>query len=733
MIDWERHWITPAYIIGAAFDGKQGYFVSREHVAAFWNAHDEAGAVFHNAAFDLDVIRLVAPELDVYAKVDADLVWDTWLLHRLYALAIEGHTAGNEGQATLEACAERYLDINLPKDVIDDSGQLVRTSYGQWLNKPLAKMSAVYLEYLAKDAIATRQVFKRLTKKIDELLGDCRGVWGYVSDEWSHECRERWGPLTHHIQLRAAIVLKEITRNGLHIDLARRDEAVPMLKAQRDEVESHLRDQGVLTKGKGSQKALQTKLQKLAALHPAVNFPRTEKGLFATSAEALHDLVEYVPFVNDLLKYRALDKLLETFLNKLDRGVVHSSFGVLARSGRTSSFGELNAQNLPKDDRIRNCFVPSKGHVFLDHDYSTIELAALAQACVSQFGWKSEMATRINAGDDLHQVFAGFVTRKPQEEVTASERARVKPINFGKPGGMGPRSLQTYAKMTYGIEYTEHEVAELSEQWLDLFPEMREFLKDTVDTPLELARALDLTLVGHHEHTDDDRMLRHPQNAGQGHRPNPILGMMCLRALGSDDPRTVKGKPYTPACVDYFWTKLGHLTEGLPEKFAKAIRERTPSKALQRFVSSHVGRAGVFVLTGRMRAAAGYTARHNTIFQGLTSDGAKIALWKVWRKDYKIANFIHDQILVEVPATDDLKEHAERIKKLMIKGMKEVLPDVRIDVKYAATDRWRKKAEAVFDEQGRLRLWHPKKDRTVSPRSAQRSEKQKSVSVRASG
>src|SRR5438445_721346 len=133
---------------------------------------------------------------------------------------------------------------------------------------------------------------------------------------------------------------------------------------------------------------------------------------------------------------------------------------------------------------------------------------------------------------------------------------------------MGPRSLQTYAKMTYGIDYTEHEVKELSEQWLDLFPEMREFLKDTVNTPLELAR-----------------------------------------------------------------------------------------------------------------------------------DGAKLGPWRVWRNGYKIVNFIHDQILVEVPAADDLKRHAERIKKRMIAGMKEVLPDLLVGVTYAATDRWRKGAEAVFDDE----------------------------------
>ncbi len=725
-IDENRHWITPAYVIGAAFDGKHGYFVPREHMAAFWNTHDEVGVIFHNAAFDLDVIHLLVPDLDVYAKVDADRVWDTLLLHRLSALATEGHTAGNKDEATLETCAERYLGIDLPKDVTDDAGDPVRTSYGKWLNKPIHKMPELYLEYLAKDVIATRRVYKELRRRIDALLGDCRDVWGYVSDEWLQECRDRWGPLTHHIQLRAAIVLKEITRNGMHIDLARRDELVPILESQRELFESRLRDQGVLAKGKGSQKALQAKFRKLAAMHPEVNFPKTDKEKFATSAEALHDLAAYVPFVDDLLKYRTVDKLLETFLSKLDRGVVHSSFGVLARSGRTSSFGDLNAQNLPKDDRIRNCFVPSKNNVFLDLDYSTIELAALAQACTSQFNWVSEMAARINAGDDLHRVFAGFVTRKSRDEVTDSERARVKPINFGKPGGMGAGSLQTYAKMQYGIAYDKHEVEELSEQWLDLFPEMREFLKDTVDTPLELARALGLTLLGHHEHTDDARMLRHPLNAGQEHTPSPILGMMCLKVLGHENPRTAKGQPYSQADLDYFWTRFEQLADQLPAKFAKAIRSRKPSKALQRFVSSYVGRAGVFVLTGRLRAAAGYTARHNTIFQGLTSDGAKLGLWRVWRKGHKIVNFIHDQILVEVPAGDELKAHAERVKKLMIKGMKEVLPDLLVDVKYAATDRWRKKAEAVFDEQGRLCLWYPKQDKKDSSHSAKHNAKRKS-------
>ncbi len=59
------------------------------------------------------------------------------------------------------------------------------------------------------------------------------------------------------------------------------------------------------------------------------------------------------------------------------------------------------------------------------------------------------------------------------------------------------------------------------------------------------------------------------------------------------------------------------------------MRDRRPSPELRRGVAGLVGLAGVYTLTGRLRAAAGFTARRNTVFQGLTSDGAKLALWRV--------------------------------------------------------------------------------------------------------
>ncbi len=143
---------------------------------------------------------------------------------------------------------------------------------------------------------------------------------------------------------------------------------------------------------------------------------------------------------------------------------------------------------------------------------------------------------------------------------------------------------------------------------------MREFLADTVDTPGELAAAAGLTALDHFDHTGDDRFLRHPDGAGQGDQPNRFLGMMAIKVLGHDDPCKRSGEPYSAADMDYFWTRLAGLADGLDAKWADAVRARTPSKGLQRAVAALVGRAGVFVLTGRLRALAGYTARHNTIF-----------------------------------------------------------------------------------------------------------------------
>src|SRR5262245_43358792 len=134
-IDEARDWLTPPFVLGAAFGGERGYFLQREHVGAFLDAHREVAVVCHNAAFDLAVLHLVAPGADVYDLVERNQVWDTQLLHRLYALATQGHAAQGKGQSTLEHCAAAYLGAELPKELEDSVGDDVRLSWGKWLGK----------------------------------------------------------------------------------------------------------------------------------------------------------------------------------------------------------------------------------------------------------------------------------------------------------------------------------------------------------------------------------------------------------------------------------------------------------------------------------------------------------------------------------------------------------------------------------------------------------------------
>src|SRR5262249_33545234 len=151
-------------------------------------------------------------------------------------------------------------------------------------------------------------------------------------------------------------------------------------------------------------------------------------------------------------------------------------------------------------------FVPAPGHVFIDLDFKTIELATLAQACLTQFNLDSKMAAELNAGKDLHALVAAVaaeVTGKDKGEVTKQARNKAKPINFGKPSGMGTTTLKQYAKTSYGVRLTDEEVEGLSNAWFKLFPEMKDFLADTTDTGAELAKLLNLTPETHFDHTID--------------------------------------------------------------------------------------------------------------------------------------------------------------------------------------------------------------------------------------
>ena len=128
-------------------------------------------------------------------------------------------------------------------------------------------------------------------------------------------------------------------------------------------------------------------------------------------------------------------------------------------------------------------------------------------------------------------------------------------------------------------------------------------------------------------------------------------------------------------------------------------------KVLSRFEARTVG--------GRIRANSSYCSACNYPFQGQASDGAKKALWYLFMERFKVVDFIHDEVIVEIPDDDTREANRLRIEFLMVEAMKETCPDVLIAVEGSMMYRWYKEAEPVFNADGTMAVWFPKGNHNV--------------------
>lgn len=162
---------------------------------------------------------------------------------------------------------------------------------------------------------------------------------------------------------------------------------------------------------------------------------KTSTGAYSTSAEVLEELSASVPFVKNVLEYRTLSKLKSTYADGLanyidENNKIHTSFQqTVTATGRLSST-DPNLQNIPirmeLGRQIRKVFVPKDGYIFIDADYSQIELRLLAHMSKDQ-----DMIDDFVEGKDIHTSTAAKVFGVPFEEVTPLMRRNAKAVNFG--------------------------------------------------------------------------------------------------------------------------------------------------------------------------------------------------------------------------------------------------------------------------------------------------------------
>lgn len=205
---------------------------------------------------------------------------------------------------------------------------------------------------------------------------------------------------------------------------------------------------------------------------------KTKTG-YSTAADVLEKLAPEHPIVASILEYRTLAKLKSTYADGLagfigPDGRIHSTFNqTITATGRISST-EPNLQNIPVRMElgrlIRKVFVPKPGCVFVDADYSQIELRVLAHISGDE-----QLIEAYKSDADIHRITASKVFHTPFEEVTDLQRRNAKAVNFGIVYGISSFGL------SQDLSITRKEAATYIEQYFATYPQVKTFLDKQVE------------------------------------------------------------------------------------------------------------------------------------------------------------------------------------------------------------------------------------------------------------
>ena len=201
---------------------------------------------------------------------------------------------------------------------------------------------------------------------------------------------------------------------------------------------------------------------------------KTKTG-YSTSAEVLEKLAPEQPVIRDILEYRAVTKLKSTYADGLSVFIkederIHTNFNqTITATGRISST-EPNLQNIPMRTelgrKIRKVFIPREGFLFVDADYSQIELRILASLAKDE-----ELIAAYRDHQDIHRSTASKVFHVPFEEVTDLQRRNAKAVNFGIVYGISSFGL------SQDLSISRKEAQQYIEDYFAMYPAVHEYLE----------------------------------------------------------------------------------------------------------------------------------------------------------------------------------------------------------------------------------------------------------------
>ena len=276
--------------------------------------------------------------------------------------------------------------------------------------------------------------------------------------------------LYDEIEMPLVFVLADMEKEGVRAEKAELESYGAQLTRRIAELETSIYEKAGETFNINSPKQLGVILFEKLQMP---NGKKTKTG-YSTAADVLERLAPDYPIVSEILEYRQLTKLKSTYADGLalciaPDGRIHSTFNqTITATGRISST-EPNLQNIPirmeLGRLIRKVFVPKDGYVFIDADYSQIELRVLAHMSGDQ-----NLIAAYQHAEDIHRITASQVFHTPLEEVTDLQRRNAKAVNFGIVYGISSFGL------SQDLSITRKEAEGYIASYFETYPGIKTFL-----------------------------------------------------------------------------------------------------------------------------------------------------------------------------------------------------------------------------------------------------------------
>ena len=415
--------------------------------------------VFHNAKFDLQWF-------EYHFNFEFPNFEDTMLMHYMFD--------ENPGTHGLKQLAMNHTPYGDYEAELDNYIQEYKKRTG--ILKADFSYSMIPFEtmkyYAAMDAVVTFLLFEKFEKAI---LKNDKLYWVYKN-----------------LLIEGVRFLKDVESNGVPFDRTRLEFGQKRMQEDIDAAVAALEsfpEVRAYQKAKGGMFNPNSTVQLRELLFDYIGLAPTGKktgtGAHSTDAEVLGQLAEEHEVPKHILEIRQKVKIKNTYLDKiipnLDRdGRLRTGFNLHGTtSGRLSSSGKLNMQQLPRDNpTVKGCIKAKAGHKIVAMDLTTAEVY-----CAAVLANDKGLMNVFKSGGNFHSTIAKQVFKLPCEvdevaELYGDKRQQAKAVTFGIMYGAGPKKISEQVTKDSGTEFTMQEAQMVIKDYFEAFPNLRRWLND---------------------------------------------------------------------------------------------------------------------------------------------------------------------------------------------------------------------------------------------------------------